>query len=149
MPEVVFEPAGIPLRDRVLILHYLIAVAGIPAKGAYITFKSLRGGMFYEGPFRKRTIQRILDAFRGDSASLIGAAEAIGGERWNLGDASVRLQVLPAIDVVVVVYDSDQEFPPDANMLFSDNAATYLNLEDIATLGGEVASRLCASRPRD
>jgi hypothetical protein len=147
LPEVAFEPPGISLRDQVLLLHYLTA-RGAPAGGSYVTFKSLPGGMFYDGPFRRRSIERILGAFRGRPAALFAAAEAIGGQRWNLGDASVRLQALPAIDVVAVLYDSDDEFPPEANLLFSDNAAAYLDLEDIATLGTEVASRLCAARPR-
>jgi len=148
LPEVAFEPAGTPLRDRILILHYLTSENGSPRSASYASFKSLPDGMFYDEPFRRRATRRILEAFRGTPAAMIAAAQSIGGERWNLGDVSVRLQVLPVIDVVVALYDTDDEFPPDANMLFSDNIAGYLSLEDVAMLGGEVAARLCNAAPQ-
>lgn len=147
LPEVAFEPAGTPLRDRILILHYLTSEGGNPQSASYASFRSLPDGMFYDGPFRKRATQRILDEFRGNPGAMIDAAESIGGQRWNLGDISVRLQVFPVIDVVVAIYNTDDEFPPDANMLFSDNIGGYLSLEDVAILGGEVATRLCGAAP--
>ncbi len=148
LPQVEFEPPDTPLRDRILILHYLSSENGDPRSSSYASFKGLPDGMFYNEPFRRRAIQRILDAFRSDPEAMVRAAESIGGERWDVGDVSVRLRVLPVIDVVVAIYDTDEEFPPEANMLFSDNIAGYLSLEDVAMLGGEVAARLCGAASR-
>jgi hypothetical protein len=147
LPDVAFSPEDTAIQDRILILHYLTAENGNPAAGGYAGFQNLPDGMFYHGPFRKRSVARLLSTFGPDPQSLVTAGLSVGGERWNLGDASVRLEVFPTVDAVVVFYDGDDEFPQDANVLFSDNIATYLSLEDVAVLGGRIAGMLCKAVP--
>ena len=141
--DTTFIPNNIPMFKKILLLHYLTSEKSIPTTGKYIGYRSLPNGMFYYSSFRKRAIDRILFQFESEPSKLIVAAKQLGGGPWEIGDYSVRVPVLPRIDVIVVFYEGDDEFPPNANMLFNDKITNFLNLEDIAVLGGDVASRLC------
>ena len=55
---------------------------------------------------------------------------------------SVKVPDFPRIDAVVVLYREDDEFPPDANILFKDDIINYLPLEDVAVLSGLIGSKL-------
>jgi len=51
-------------------------------------------------------------------------------------------RALPRVWLAVVVYKGDEEFSPAANVLFDAAAANYLPTEDLAVLGGYLASKL-------
>jgi hypothetical protein len=53
--------------------------------------------------------------------------------------------VLPRIDVVVALYRGDDEFPPDATLLFRRDIVDYVSLEDITHLAGILARKLSAA----
>ena len=72
----------------------------------------------------------------------MAAAAALGGQKWTTGDHSSVIPVFPRIDVVVQIYEGDDEFPAEANILFSDNIVNFLPVEDTAFLGGWVVSAL-------
>ena len=44
--------------------------------------------------------------------------------------------------MAVVIYEGDEEFSASANVLFDAAASNYLPTEDLAVLGGVLASRL-------
>jgi tetratricopeptide (TPR) repeat protein len=60
----------------------------------------------------------------------------------KLGDAACGGPVLPRLRCVAVLHRGDEEFPPEANLLFEDRIANLLPLEDVAVLAGLVATRL-------
>ena len=55
---------------------------------------------------------------------------------------SVRFRLLPRIHMAVILYVGDEEFGPRVNVLFDRAASHYLPIEDLAVLGGMLASRL-------
>jgi hypothetical protein len=111
----------------------------------YATFQSLPNGMFYYGPFRKRSINRMLPVFGNDPELLTNAARTLGAVETEYGDVGYRYEVLPKIAVIVALHLGDEEFPPELNMLFPRTVTDYLTLEDIAVLGGLLASKLLRS----
>ena len=131
------------LQTRVLILHYLVSDRPLPQAGEHVPFKALPDGTFYDGPYRKRSVERILRAFGDSPAALVESGVRIGGERADQGDASVRLKLFPRIDAYVVLHAADDEFPAEASILYSSTIAALLSLEDVAVLGGDIATRLC------
>jgi hypothetical protein len=50
--------------------------------------------------------------------------------------------VFPRIDVIVIIHKGDEEFPPEVNLLFSENINNFLPLEDVSILGGIIAGYL-------
>ncbi|HEB29650.1 MAG TPA: DUF3786 domain-containing protein [Spirochaetes bacterium] len=142
LPETTFEPPDLSIYEQILILHYLTTLENHTVKGEFISFKNLPGAFFYDPTYKKRGPGQILSKFGNNIDLLAKAAEKIGGEKAEFGDVSVKLPVFPKIDAVVVLYRGDDEFGPDANILFKDDIINYLPLEDVAVLSGLIGSRL-------
>ncbi|MEJ2208321.1 MAG: DUF3786 domain-containing protein [Anaerolineae bacterium] len=81
-------------------------------------------------------------------AGFQAAARAMGAESLSFGDASFLFRALPRLWMAVVLYVADDEFPASANVLFDASASHYLPTEDMAVLGGLLASRLIKAAPR-
>jgi hypothetical protein len=79
---------------------------------------------------------------------VVAAAEPLGGVPEEYGDRSMRILVFPRAALIVVLHRGDEEFPPEANILFGNDIADYLSLEDISRLGGITALRLAKYHPR-
>ena len=137
-----FDPPSLSSYEQILVLHYLTTLGGSGTKGDYVSFKNLPGASFYESTYRRRGPERILALFGDRPDFLIEAAGRLGGERAGYGDASARIRVFPRVEAVVVLFKGDEEFPPEANILYKDDIVNFLPLEDVAVLSGLVAGRL-------
>ncbi len=142
MPRVVFQPPTLSIYEHILILHYLTTLKDHSTKGEYVSFKNLPGAFFYNSTYRKRGPGQIVRKFGSNIKKIIEAAEKIGGRKADYGDVSVKLNVFPELEAVVVMYREDDEFPPEANILYKDDIINFLPLEDIAVLSGLIAGRL-------
>jgi len=140
--EVEFRPAEIALAEKILVLHYLTTTGDHPVRGELVSFKKLPGASFYEPTYHKRGPERIARKFGRDPQAFCRACRSLGWEPAELGDASFGFQVFPRLRGVVVLHCGDEEFPPEANLLFEDRIANLLPLEDVAVLAGLVATRL-------
>jgi hypothetical protein len=141
LPECSFSP-DLSLGEKILILHYIASDGPVEEKPGQATYEGLPGGMFYFSTFKKRGPNRVLNDYGDDPATLKKAAEISGWAEGDLGDASVVIPALPLIDVTVVIYAGDDEFPPEAKFLFRKDILSFLPLEDVAALAGYVATRL-------
>lgn len=124
----------IPLKDRILILHYLTQAKGTPWTHRLITYAQIQGGRFYCPAFQKRTIEPILNAFGNQPENLVEIAQEVGGERASYGDASVAFYPFPFVKIVIVIWRGDEEVSPNGNILFDRNITDYLSAEDIAVV---------------
>ena len=138
----VFRPSGLSQSEQILILHYLINDGNKRTKGEFVHFKDLPNGMFYNYAYRKRGPDRIVKRFKSNPEELIAVSENIGGKRFTWGDVSVAFHVFPEIEVYVVLYEADEEFPADAEIFFKDDIINHLDLEDIAVMAGIIANKL-------
>jgi hypothetical protein len=142
VPEVEFQDDGLPLIERILILHYLTTRTDYPAESKPVQFKNLPGGSFYEATYRKRGPNLIVRKFAGNPQSLLKAGESLHGKAAEYGDASVTIPILPKIDATVILYEGDEEFPPEASILYTGTIIRYLSLEDVALLAGMIYKHL-------
>ena len=127
---------------RLIILHYLIHADGTPPADHWISFRELPDGLVYYPAFQGRTSQRLTREYGMDARAFSAAAEALGGEKLTFGDASYMFRALPRIRMAVILYVGDEEFGPRVNVLFDASASHYLPIEDLAVLGGMLASKL-------
>jgi hypothetical protein len=134
------QPADV--TTTLVLLHYLITADGSPMADEWVAFRSLPGGLGYEAAFHGRASGRIERAFGSDCQAFEEAAKAMGGERLTFGDASFAFRVLPRLWIATVLYLADDEFPASGSVLFDGSARHYLPTEDLAVLGGLLASRL-------
>jgi hypothetical protein len=133
---------------RLILLHYLLHADGSPPADHWIAFRELRDGMVYDPAFQKRSSLRIAQEYGHDAKGFRAAAESLGGERLSFGDASYMFRLLPRVRMAVILYEGDEEFGPRVNVLFDAAAEHYLPIEDLAVLGGILASKLIKAGQR-
>ena len=132
----------VPLKDKILILHYFTSVEGTPASGKLITYKQVPGGMGYFPAFAQRVINPLAKHFGLNPEALINAAAKLGGREAGYGDVSVTISAFPRVPVTLVLWRGDEELAPNGNVLFDANVADYLSTEDVAVVSETIIWKL-------
>ncbi|RME23949.1 MAG: DUF3786 domain-containing protein, partial [Deltaproteobacteria bacterium] len=142
--KIVFAESGerMPIWERILVLHYLSAEPDVDPDPELIDFKHVPSGGFYYNAYRARTKVPLSRVFGRRPQLLLEAGRKLGGTPADYGDAAVRLCPFPQVPVIAVVHAGDDEFEPDASILYESTVSSYFCTEDIAVLGGQVAGRL-------
>ena len=136
---------AVPLRDKILILHYLTQARGTPPSNKAITFKELPEGSNYFPTYRKRAIKPLVDNFGSEPERLLVVAEKMGGRKAAYGDVAVTISAFPRVPITLVLWRGDEEFPPEGNILFDSTISDYLTTEDINVLCETIAWKLVKS----
>jgi len=132
----------IPLKEKVLVLHYLTSAKGTPAANRLITFREVPDGANYFPVFFKRAIKPLLDHFGREPERLIDAAEKLGGRKADYGDVAVTINAFSRVSVTLVLWRGDDEFAPDGSILFDASISDYLSSYAITELCETIAWRL-------
>lgn len=133
----------ISLTDQILIVHYALYASGEPETGEWITFRDIPSGHFYFDAFQRRARDPFLKTFGAKTGLFAKVAHLLGGiPVKGIGDVAYDFQAFPRINVRIVLWYGDEEFPPEATILFDKNIETYLPVEDIAYLSGSIVYRL-------
>lgn len=133
---------AVPLRDKILILHYFTRASGIPLTGKLITYKEVQEGINYYPTFFKRAIDPVLNNFKDEPQKLIDVARGLGGKKADYGDTAVTINAFPYVPLTVVLWQGDKEFPPEGNIMFDSTIQEYLPTEDITILCESIAWKL-------
>ncbi len=148
-PEIAVTPAvgegDLPLTEQILILHYLERATGEPVSGVNIDFRAVPEGSFYWSAFVSRAKKPLLEMFGRDPDFYLEVAASMGGVPVTLGDVSVQFQAFPLVPITHVLWRGDDEFDPDASILFDETISGHLSTEDIAALAGASVYRLMAA----
>ena len=132
----------VTIWEKILILHYLITAKGSRPTDRLISYKQVPGGRVYYPNFVNRTTRPLLKVFGKDPSLLMAAAEPLGGTPSDYGDCSVTVTAFPRVAITAVIWAGDDEFPPEASMIFDANIVDYLPAEDITVLCNMIAVRL-------
>jgi len=132
----------ITIRDRILILHYLIQAKGTPTANKMITYKELPEGSNYFPTFSKRAIKPLLDRFGKEPHRLIDAAEKLGGRKVDYGDVAITINAFSYVPITFVLWQGDSEFEPSGSIIFDATISDYLPTEDITVLCETIAWKL-------
>jgi hypothetical protein len=142
--EVTFTDSAevVPVRDKILFLHYFIRAKGTPLTGKMITYKELHDGLNYYPTFFKRAIAPVVNRFKDEPQKLIEAGKKLGGVKADYGDAAVTIPAFARAPLTFVLWRGDKEFAPDGNIMFDSTISDYLPTEDITILSEVIAWRL-------
>lgn len=124
----------VPIRNKLLILHYFIRAKGTPLSNQVITYKELPEGANYFPTFAKRAIRPLLGSFGEEPERLIRFAPRLGGHEADYGDVAVTIDAFPRVPITIVLWRGDAEFAPEGNILFDSTISDYLSAEDINVL---------------
>ena len=134
----------IPIQEQVLILHYLMAAETPDLTGRWISYREIPGASFYFGAFVKRAVDPLKKVFGQNISGFSRAAEKLRARIIENGDAGFEFRVLPAVPLQLILWEGDDEFPAEANILFDETIGRILSPEDVAWLAGMVVYRLIA-----
>ena len=120
----------------ILILHYLIKkLAGLPrVKDEWISFNELVGGPGYYPTFKKRVIDVIKRKYSPKPDALFDLIERFKGKKTQLADISIILKTFENVPILINFWRGDEEFGPEANVLFDKTIQDIFCTEDIVVL---------------
>jgi hypothetical protein len=132
------EGSEIPLAEQALILHYLVNADGSEPEGQWVTFREMPSGEFYWSAFVKRAKDPLVGFFSSRPKLLLELAPLVGGRPVEdvPGDAAVAVRAFPRVEFVLQLWEGDEEFPPEGNILMDPVTSHYLSTEDIALAAG-------------
>jgi len=124
----------VPIRDGVLILHYLLSAKGTPITNKLIAFKELPGGDSYSRTFSKRAIEPLVEHFGERPHVLIDIASKLGAHTVAYGDVAVTVNAFNRVPITIVLWQGDEEFPAQGDILFDAAISDYLATYDVTVL---------------
>lgn len=136
------EDENIKYALKTLLLRYLINAKGVKPKGEMIHYRDVPDGNIYYSNFYGRCLMRLSKTFKDKYDLFIKASEALAGEKIEQGDMGYKFRFLNDIFVYVILWKGDEEFPPSAQILFSDNVQYYFSAEDLAFVGDIINDKL-------
>jgi len=139
--EIRFKDTGeeVPLQQQVLILHYLNGAQGAEVEGEWVAYQEVPDGKFYLDAFLRRAKIPLVNAFGKQPEKLLSVAGKVyGAKPFDHGDCSVVVQAFPRVPVALILWEGDDEFPPEGNLLFDRSISKILSAEDIAWLAGMI-----------
>ena len=120
---------------RILLGRLLMEGALTPARGRLLAYTDMPWGNVYAQQFRGRCIMRLAAVYGNDLACFRTACEGLDAVPASSGDVSYDLPFLPGLTVRLILWEGDDEFQPQAQILFSDNTPDAFKAEDIAVMG--------------
>ena len=132
----------VPLRDKILLLHYFTRAKGTPISDKPISFKELPEGVNYFPTFYQRTVKPIVSNFGAEPHRLLEAAKSLNGHATDFGDAAVTLNAFNRVPITLALWKGDDEFAPEGTIMFDSTIADYLPTEDIIVLCETIIRRL-------
>jgi len=132
----------VPIRDKILMLHYFTQAKGTPVTNKLIAFRELPEGANYFPTFAKRAIKPFLDHFGREPVWLIDAAEKVGGHKVDYGDVAVTINAFSYVPITLVLWQGNGEFTPEGSILFDSTISDYLFTYDITVLCETISWKL-------
>lgn len=135
-----------PAKDytAIIILHYLISESkGLPdVSKEWLDFRELSGVEGYQLAFRQRVIERVIKKFGGNPQGLLAVLERFPGKVSRQADAAIILEVFEKVPVLIQLWKGDEEFAPEANVLFDKSITKIFCTEDIVVLAEFIVHQL-------
>ena len=107
-----------------------------PSTGKFLTYREIPWGEVYFKQFQGRCLFRLAFGFGGKLDAFREIMERVGAQAISSGDVGYELEFMKGLFVRLILWAGDDEFPPSAQILFSDNfPAAFTQGEDMAVVG--------------
>jgi hypothetical protein len=126
----------------VFLIHHLLKVRETGSVHEWISEKDIPGGAtFFRGPHEIPT-REIANRYGNDVDAFRKRCEHLGGQLLSMADAAYSFQVTPRTPVAVLYWQGDDDFPPEAKILFDRSLAGYLAADAIYALAVDTCARI-------
>ena len=134
-----------PLPTQTFLLRYLLESKQAAWKGEWKTFREMPWGELYITPYTGRVLTRAAFTFGTRVAAFKAACEKMGAIAVNHGDAGYLFDLIGDYKMQILVWEGDDEFPPNAQVLYSDNFADGFAAEDRVVAGDILITHIKAA----
>ena len=124
-----------PLPTQTFLLRWLLEGKTVPWQGEWKTFREMPWGEMYIQPYTGRVLTRAAFTFGTRVAAFRAACEKLGALPLPHGDAGYEFPLIGNYKMRILVWEGDDEFPPNAQVLYSDNFADGFAAEDRVVSG--------------
>ena len=123
------------LPTQTFLLRYLLESKEVAWAGEWKTFREMPWGEMYIKPYTGRVLTRAAFTFGTRVAAFKAACEKMGAVPVNHGDAGFLFDLIGGYRMQILVWEGDDEFPPNAQVLYSDNFSDGFAAEDRVVAG--------------
>lgn len=142
-PDFAIEgPRELTDKERILFLRYLLDGQRAAPLGEFLTYRELPWGEVYLQQFTGRCIKRFAFSYGSCPEKLEGIMARLPAKRCPQSDAGWDVELMPGLTMRFLLWLGDEEFPPNAQILFSDNFRCAFTAEDLANAGDIVLGRM-------
>ena len=131
-----------PLPTQTFLMRYLLVSRDVAWNMEWKTFREMPWGEMYIKPYTGRVLTRAAFTFGTRVAAFRAACEKMGAEPVKHGDAGYRFAFVGGYQMQILVWEGDDEFPPNAQILYSDNFADGFAAEDRVVAGDILISTI-------
>ena len=134
-----------PLPTQTFLLRWLLEGREVVNTGNWLTFREMPWGELYIKPYTGRVLTRAAFTFGTRLEAFRAAAERLGGLSLPNGDAGYEFTLIGTYRMRILVWEGDEEFPPNTQVLYSDNFAHGFAPEDRVVAGDILISHIKAA----
>ena len=134
-----------PLPTQTFLLRYLLESKKVSWCGTWKTFREMPWGEMYIKPYTGRVLTRAAYTFSFKLAAFRAACEKMGGIPLSHGDAGYQFELVDGYHVQILIWQGDEEFPPNAQVIYSDNFSEGFAAEDRVVAGDILISTIKAN----
>ena len=134
-----------PLPTQTFLLRYLLESKDVAWTGTWKTFREMPWGEMYIKPYTGRVLTRAAFTLGTRVAAFRAAAEKMGATALPHGDAGYQFDLIGNYRMQIMVWEGDEEFPPNAQVIYSDNFADGFAAEDRVVAGDILISTIKAN----
>lgn len=120
---------------RILCARRILQGKAAPFNGSMLSYVEMPWGNVYQKQFDGRCIKRLAFGFGNSLEKFKEACEKLAGLPAKGGDLAYDVPFMDGLTVRMMIWEGDDEFPPNAQFLFSDNFPAAFSAEDIAVTG--------------
>ena len=135
-----------PLDDAILILHYLTFSEPnsiFLTQNKWVSLKEIpNGGALFYPAFHQDSIRALIDTFGNHPSRFTESARKLHATPCTMGDVSAVFEAFPLFSLCAAVWEGDDEFEPNATVLFDPSIAQLLHIESIIGLGMRLTKKL-------
>jgi hypothetical protein len=114
-----------PLPVQTFLLRYLLESKEVHWNGNWKTFREMPWGELYIKPYTGRVLTRAAFTFGTRLEKFRTACGKLGATPVNHGDAGFEFDFIGGYRMQILVWAGDDEFPPSAQILYSDNFTAF------------------------
>ncbi len=128
--------------ERILLLRYLLDGHCALPGGRYLTYREFPWGEVYVQQFTNRCVNRFAFSYGSRPELLRKVMEKLPAKPVSRGDVGYEVALMEGLTIQFLLWLGDDEFPPSAQILFSDNFRCAFTAEDMAVIGDIILNRM-------